>query len=137
MKKIFSKLLFIFFFLLSFQVRAEPLNIPESEIQGAAQPILDNLLDGLKDGDYQKYSKDFDGTLKEALPETKFKQTRQGIFDTLGKFQSQIYLGSFNQNQQTIVLWKGKFSRNADDVLIKLVLSKREGQVFVVGLWFQ
>lgn len=46
-------------------------------------------------------------------------------------------MGFLNQKLYTIVLWKGKFSETKNDILIKLVLSKRQDKIMVVGLWFQ
>ena len=116
---------------------ADVVGTSDQQVQAAADPILDNLLAGFNEGDYQKYSKDFDPTLKESLPEAKFKQVRSEILQKIGKYQSRKYLGFLNQNQFTVVLWKGKFSDTASDVLIKLVSSKRPDKVVVVGLWFQ
>ncbi len=36
-----------------------------------------------------------------------------------------------------MVLWKGAFDGTPDDILIKLVLFRRQDKVQVVGLWFQ
>lgn len=116
---------------------ADVIGTSDQEVQAATDPILDNLLAGFNEGNYQKYSKDFDPTLKESLPEAKFKQVRSEILQKIGKYQSRKYLGFLNQNKFTVVLWKGKFSDTTSDVLIKLVSSKRPDKVVVVGLWFQ
>lgn len=109
----------------------------DKEVQRVAEPILDNLLAGFNEGDYQKYSRDFDATLKEAIPEAKFKAVRQDIFKKIGKYQAKSYLGALNQAPHSVALWKGRFSGTDNDVLIKLVLSKRHDRTYVVGLWFQ
>ncbi|MDI6852331.1 MAG: DUF3887 domain-containing protein [Deltaproteobacteria bacterium] len=116
---------------------ADIIGTADQQVQAVADPILDDLLAGFNEGDYQKYSKDFDQTLKESLPEARFKQVRGEILQKLGKYQSRKYLGFLNQNKFTVVLWKGKFSNSTSDVLIKLVTSKRPDKVVVVGLWFQ
>jgi hypothetical protein len=118
-------------------VSAEVVGNSDAEVQAVADPILDNLLAGFNAGDYPKYSKDFDTMLKESLPETKFRQVRSDILKKIGKYQSRQYLGFLNQEQFTVALWKGKFSQTANDVLIKLVTSRRPDKVVVVGLWFQ
>jgi hypothetical protein len=46
-------------------------------------------------------------------------------------------LGFLQKGKTTVVLWKGRFTNSADDVLIKLVLSPRGDQTRVLGLWFQ
>ena len=109
----------------------------DKEVQAVADPILDNLLAGFNEDNYKKYSKDFNETLKEVITEKKFAEVRGSILTKLGKYQSHTYLGFLNQGRMTAILYKGKFVATQDDVLIKLVLSKRQGGVVVTGLWFQ
>jgi hypothetical protein len=106
-------------------------------VQAVAGPMVDNLLAGFNQGNYAQYSRDFDDTLREAIPEKKFQQVRADILKKLGKYKDKKYLGFLNQQAHTIVLWKGAFDGTPDDVLIKLVLSRRQDKVQVVGLWFQ
>jgi hypothetical protein len=109
----------------------------DQEIKAAADPILDNLLAGMNEGNYQQYARDFDDTLKDAIPEKKFSQTRTQILEKLGKYQSRSYLGALKQGNMSVVLWKGRFEKSDSDVLIKLVVSKRQDKIVVTGLWFQ
>ncbi len=109
----------------------------DKEVQAIADPILESVLSGFNDGNYGSYSKYFDDTLKDAIPDKKFKQVRDDILKKLGKYQSRTYLGYITQRNSTVALWRGRFSASDDDVLIKLVLSKRGDKVQVSGLWFQ
>lgn len=118
-------------------VSGEVVGKTDQEVQAVAEPILDHLLAGFNEGNYQKYSRDFDATLKEAVPEPKFQAVRQDILKKLGKYQSKSYLGALKQGPHSVALWKGRFSGSDNDVLIKLVLSKRQDRAYVVGLWFQ
>lgn len=117
--------------------QADFIGTSDQQVQALADPVLDNLLAGFNEGNYQKYSRDFDPTLKESLPDEKFKQVRSEILNKIGQYQSRKYLGFLNQNKFTAVLWKGKFAQTTSDVLIKLILSKRGDKVVVVGLLFQ
>jgi hypothetical protein len=107
------------------------------EVRAIAEPILDNILEGFKTDDYVKYSRDLDDTLKETIPENKFLETDRQIESFIGNYQSREYLGFLTKGQMTVVLWKGRFDRSVDDVLIKLVVSKRKDRYLVTGLWFQ
>ncbi len=109
----------------------------DAEVKAAVEPLLDHLMQGFTQGNYAAYSRDFDATLKEAIPERKFQETRRGLLKKLGTLQSRQYLGYLNQNRYSVILWKGRFSGTPDDVLIKLVASKRGERVVVTGLWFQ
>jgi hypothetical protein len=109
----------------------------DQEVQAVANPILETVLTGFDNGNYALYSKYFDDTLKDAITEKKFLRVRADILKRIGKYQSRTYLGFLQQARTSVVLWKGRFSAADDDVLIKLVLSKRGDKVKVLGLWFQ
>jgi hypothetical protein len=130
-------LLIFLILLLGGTALAVPVGNQNDQVRAVADPLVDNLLTGFNQGDYAQYSRDFDDTLREAIPEKKFQQVRADILKKLGKFKEKKYLGFLNQQAHTMVLWKGAFSGTSDDVLIKLVLSRRQGKVQVVGLWFQ
>ena len=123
--------------LLTIPAGADPVGTNDQQVKSIAEPIVDNLLGGFNEGNYKQYSKNFDSAMREAIPEKKFQQVRQDLLKKLGKFQDKKYLGFLNQAPYTIVLWKGKFDKTKNDILIKLVLSKRQDKVFVAGLWFQ
>jgi hypothetical protein len=137
MKRIPVGVVVLAFILATLPAEAEVVGKTDAEVQGVAEPILDNLLAGFNEGDYQKYSRDFDATLKEALPENKFKAVRQEIFKKIGQYRTKVYLGALRQDPHSVALWKGKFSGTENDVLIRLVLSRRQDRTYVVGLWFQ
>jgi hypothetical protein len=117
--------------------RANVVGRDNAQVQAVAAPILDSLLQGFDTGNYQLYSKYFDDTLKDMVSRQKFLQTREKIFKGIGKYESRSYLGFLRHGKATVVLWKAKFSKSPDDVLIKLVLSRRGDRVKVLGLWFQ
>jgi hypothetical protein len=137
MRKIVVSILVLIVLLAAIPAAAAPIGTNDARVKAIAEPILENLLAGFNKGNYAQYSKDFDATLREAIPEKKFQQVREEILKKIGSFKSKKFLGFLNQQAYTVVLWKGAFSGTKDDVLIKLVLSKRENKVVVVGLWFQ
>jgi len=109
----------------------------DQAVQAIAESVLDTVLTGFNDGNYGLYSKYFDDTLKDAISQKKFQQVREEIQKKLGKYQSRAYLGFLKHGNATVALWKGRFSGADDDILIKLVLSKRGDKIQVSGLWFQ
>lgn len=133
----FLMALLVALLLLAAPAAAEVAGKTDQEVQAAAELLLDNLLAGFNDGDYPRYSRDFDQMLKEAIPAAKFQQVRGDILKKLGKYQARQYLGFLSQGQFTVVLWKGRFAATDNDVLIKLAVSKRLDRTVVTGLWFQ
>lgn len=107
------------------------------EIKTIADPILDNILDGFKYDDYLIYSRDFDPTLKVVGSRTKFFKVSRYIQTRLGNYLHRDYMGYLNKGDVIIVLWKGKFDKTKNDVLIKLVLKNERKRYNVAGLWLQ
>ena len=135
-----SKYLIASFIILAMTVcaaSAEVIGTTDKEVRAIAEPALDSILMGLKTGNYAEYSKDFDDTLKEAVPEDQFVKVKDQIDGTLGSCESKTYLGYLQKGPTTVILWKGKFSKSKDDQLIKLIMSKRGNKDLVTGLWFQ
>jgi hypothetical protein len=138
MKKTFVGILVLMAWLLALPAGAAFVGSDDRQVKAVAEPILNNLLTGLTQGNYAQYSRDFDEAMREAIPEKKFQQVRGDLIEKLGKFKSKKYLGFLNQQTYTAVLWKGAFDATKNDVLIKLVLAKRQdNKVVVAGLWFQ
>lgn len=118
-------------------VSADVIGTKDAEIQAIAEPILDNILEGFKTDNYYKYSKDFDETLRENVPEEQFIKIDNQFEESIGDYQNKKYLGFFNKGKMTVILWKAGFDKSEDDILIKLVVSKRGSRYLVTGLWFQ
>jgi len=116
---------------------AEVVGETNEEVTAIAEPILDNILQAFEQNDYIKYAKDFDDTLKESISDKKFVEVNQYFQDSLGNYQSREFLGFFVKGKMSVVLWKARYDKSEDDVVIKLVLSKRADKYLVTGLWFQ
>ena len=127
----------ILFLVSSPAVLAEVIGETDEEVAAIAEPILDNLLESFSQNNYAQYCRDFDETLKESISEKKFLETDRYFEETLGDYQSREYLGFLAKGKMSLVLWKARYNKSKDDVLIKLVLSKRGDTYFVTGLWFQ
>ena len=130
----------IFLLLISFSntvTQEEVIGNTNQEVRTIATPILDNILDSIKTDNYVKYVKDFDETMKEAMSETMFVASNQQIQLLFGKYLSRDYLGFLKRGSMTVVLWKARYDKTENDVLIKLTLSKRGDKSLVTGLFFQ
>jgi hypothetical protein len=107
------------------------------EMKAVADPIMDNILDGVKMDDYIAYSKDFDQGLKVLGSRTKFFQVSRYLKETVGNYLYREYMGSIHKDNLVVVLWKATFDKSQDDVLIKLFLTKQSNHYVVKGLRFQ
>ena len=136
-KNFFLSILIVLALSIPTKISADIVGTSDTVIKIAAEPILTNLLKGFKNDDYKQYSADFDASLKESISAKRFKDTDKQLEKSFGEYVSREYLGFLNKHRMTVVLWKGKFEKSKEDVLIKLIISKRGEEHFVTGLWFQ
>lgn len=117
--------------------QAEPLGNDKAAIQKTAEPILENVLKAMAAGDHAAYIRDFDETMRKFSGQEDFDKAVKATKTLLGDYQSREPLGFLTVKNMTVVLWKARFSESADDLLIKLTLTKNSDKVLVSGLFFQ
>lgn len=116
---------------------AQTIGSRDAEVYVVAEPILNNIFEGIKAGDYEKYLKDFNETVKETFSREHFLGLKQQVENQMGELKKAEYLGFLNKNDITVVLWKGFFDKRRDDILIKLVILKQGERYLVNDLWLQ
>ncbi len=105
-------------------------------IEGEATRIVTEIIKGISAGDYQLYIGNFSEKLKKAQNRETFLLIQKSMQKRLGKFRSVTYLGHYVQSGNTITLFKARFKKDKDDVLIKLVLRGKGANLRVTGIWF-
>ncbi len=110
-------------------------NDPEL-LRESASRILGSLIQSVFEGDFNSYTRDFSPAMKKAQNREAFLLLQRNLQKALGKLKTMEYLGSYKQLGEYITLFKGRFSKEKDDVLIKLVLEEHGGEYHVTGLWF-
>jgi len=100
-----------------------------------ATSILSGIMEGLSEGDYDKFTRDFSSKMRQSQNREGFLQLQRSIQKSLGKLRSIDFMGSYNQQGAVVTLFKARFSKDKDDVLVKLVLDG-QSKSKVTGLWF-
>jgi hypothetical protein len=100
-----------------------------------AEPSADNLLQGLKSGDFTTFSRDFDATMRTAIDEQKFKDLRANLDNKIGTYQSRAVDKVTDYGNFVTITYKSTFSK-APSVQILLSFSKDTTHQ-VSGLYFK
>ncbi|MGE5495941.1 MAG: DUF3887 domain-containing protein [Burkholderiales bacterium] len=104
-----------------------------------AEPIVDNILAGIKDRDYAVFSRDFSDTMKTLMPEESLDSLADLLASKVGEYQSRSFAqaADVTQNgaQYTVVTYTAKFSDEPGDVLI-IVTFGGDTEKKVDGLFF-
>ena len=94
----------------------------------------DNMLAGVKAGDYATFSKDFDSDMLKAMPESEFLSLKQDRDTKLGTYISREVASVSQSGDFIIVVYTAKFEKVAD-VIMRVVFRVAEPHN-ISGLWF-
>lgn len=100
-----------------------------------ADPLADNLLKGLNDGNYQAFSKDFNKQMLDAIGQTQFDALKKKLDDALGAYQSRSVDRVVDYGKMVTVYYKSVWSK-APNATITLTVTKTEPHQ-VTGLYFK
>ncbi|MCM8813340.1 MAG: hypothetical protein NC924_05315 [Candidatus Omnitrophica bacterium] len=107
------------------------------DVKKIADPLIDGVFDGLMQGDYKVYTEHFDLALRETISENRFKEIYDDVRYSLGQYLYREYLGFLNKEQVTVVLYKGMFDKTANEVFVRVTISKRDQDIAITGLTFE
>ncbi len=100
-----------------------------------ADPIAENLLGCLNDGDYTKFSRDFDERARNALSEAVFTETRQLVSSKIGLYKSREISKVAKEGAYTVVIYRVDFEEEKG-VEVKVQFRKYGDQNLVSGVSF-
>ncbi|MGB6064082.1 MAG: hypothetical protein WBG50_04705 [Desulfomonilaceae bacterium] len=111
-------------------------NLDPEQIKSSATTRLEEIIQGISEGDFTLYSSHFSRAMKEAQTRESFLNLQRRLQKAVGKFQSLQYIGFYRRSGNLVTLFKARFSKEKDDVLITLVLERSGPDPKVTGLWF-
>jgi hypothetical protein len=121
----------------SLPAHAATVNVDDpDQIKARATTLIEDIIQGISDGDYALYSRHFSKPMKESQTRENFLELQRSLQKAIGKFQSLQYLGFYSQHGNLVALFKARFSKDKDDVLIRLVMEGHAADSKVTGLWF-
>ena len=88
-----------------------------------AETILTQIMDGMQNDDYKKFSSSFTTEFKADFTEKKFKALNAQLKGKIGDYKKRTYLGSLQKGPLMVYLWKAEFTNaKNNDLVIRLVL---------------
>ncbi|MBI4963804.1 MAG: DUF3887 domain-containing protein [Desulfomonile tiedjei] len=123
-------------FFLSGPVTAAEMSGDTEQVKDRATAVLEGMMRAIAEGDYAQYTRDFSKQMKDSQNRESFLQLQSNLQRGLGKFKSMEYLGFYIQYGGTVTLFKARFGKEKEDVLIRLVLDRKKSPPQVTGFWF-
>lgn len=109
--------------------------LADERIRTQAGEIVRAIIEGLAEGDYALFTSRFSDAMKKAQSRETFLELQKNLQKKIGSFRSIEYLGYYTQHRAIVTLFKARFSKDPEDVLIKLVLNRDKSSPQVTGLW--
>ncbi len=100
-----------------------------------SDPEFQKMMTAVNAGNYGKFSEDFDGPMKQAMNEDKFKDFASKVKTNLGEYQSSIFTGTDKAQQYTRAFYNVTFSLEKNPVQFTVVFSEQDGKMLVSGLF--
>ena len=102
--------------------------------QEAGKKMITSVSTGLHTGNYALYSRDFSKKNKKYFDKNVFTKASDAVTEELGEFQGEKFVGSWRKGDYDIMLWKARFSKTKDDVLIQMYIKKLNGTYKIAAL---
>lgn len=99
-------------------------------------PITENILLSMKNNDHEGFVKDMDEKMKTTFTQDYFKTMNDKIIPKIGSYQSKEYWQTQKSGDYEVVFYKAKYDKEKDFVIVKVVVSEKEGKILVSGLFF-
>lgn len=114
---------------------SQPAAVDVNKVRAYADPITEDILIAMNEGNYTKFSKDMDVAMKNAMTEPVFQQTVALIKSKVGNYVSKEFSKAELQGNYTVVYYKAKYTGESE-VTVKVVFIEAGGKQYVSGLWF-
>ena len=110
-------------------------HVEVDQVRTYAGPITENILLGMSENNYSKYSSHFDQNMKNAMNEAVFNETNILIRAKIGDYISKEFWKVESENQYTVVHYNARFTDEPEDVIVRVVFQEIMDEMKVSGLW--
>jgi hypothetical protein len=93
------------------------------KVKEFADPMTENILLAMNEDDYPRFSQDFDEQMKAVFNEAQYNQTIPAIKAKIGQYVSKEYVSAEYKDGFTVVVYKARFSQEANDIIVTSVFS--------------
>lgn len=106
-------------------------SVDKEKIQEYADPMVENMLQGMNEDNYEKFSKDFGPLMLDALSKENYDVIiKTQIKDIIGNYESKelakVDKASQGDKDYTVLIYKARFSKETSDVAVTIYLTEGE-----------
>lgn len=115
-----------------------PQPVDEVSLRIYADPMTENLLLAIENGDYTAFSRDFDDAMKNALNLANFQQLKSQFDSKIGDYVngSKTFIRGERTGNYIMAYYKANYTNEPAGVTVKVVFTSGNGPAKITGLWF-
>ena len=111
-------------------------DLTNEEILKISEPILDNIIEGARASNYEKFSRDFHSGFAQMIDAAEFAKQQSLMVNKYGLIaQDREFIRCLRNDHCVMVLWVGKFDKLKGEILTGLNLREIDNEIKVVGIW--
>lgn len=106
-------------------------NLSDEEILAAANPIMDNLMQGSTEIDHEKHTRDFTDRLKNIVTPDYLEQVCRCYQAEWRYFSKREFVAVFRRPCSVAVIWKQACTLREGEFVAEIVLVEKDSRVLV------
>lgn len=108
----------------------------DESFRDRVEPMAENILQSIKMGDREGMLRDMDGKMQGAFTEEEFIKMTDLLESKVGSYRSKEFWKAEKSGQYSIAYYKAEFDKEESYVVVKVVTTEKDGQLYVSGLFF-
>ncbi|XRH75366.1 MAG: DUF3887 domain-containing protein [Candidatus Methanosuratincola verstraetei] len=115
-----------------------PQPVDEASLRIYSDPMTENVLLAIENGNYTEFSRDFDDAMKNALNLASFQQLASRFDSKIGDYVpgSKSFIKGERVGDFIIAYYKANYTNEPAGVTVKVVFTSVNGPAKITGLWF-
>ncbi len=108
-------------------------DLSDEEILAIAEPLMQNIIAGTTEVNYEKHTRDFTEDLKGYVTKEAFEEQVALLQNKLGHFSEKKFVDIFRKKEKVSILWKQTLSKTEDEFMNELTLIEQDGRYRVAN----
>ena len=105
--------------------------LSDEQILDVVNPLMDNLMEGSREIDHAKHTRDFTQRMKDIVTAERLEEMCTEYQNRIGFFEQRDVVGVFRREHSVAVVWRQWSSKTADEYVAEIVIIEKDGQHLV------
>ena len=103
----------------------------DEQILAVVNPLMDNLMDGSREVDHAKHTRDFTERMKEIVTAERLEEMCKDYQGRIGFFEHRDVVGVFRRKNSVAVVWRQWSSKPEDEYVAEIIVIEKDGRYLV------